>query len=829
MGHPIFDDSGSVEKRNASVTGFIDTDVPLLTSLGIVKVENGQQTIRKNLVKDPVDIRNFLAWAAGDRKIPLPPLARRILCLKRAIIKNSIASVSTSSHQRTGEKAQLDEIDSLLRADGGVNLDNKDKCVIEGSTFIPKAVGGLPATKQIETVCVADREVLELLREIKEGVDRLEEAGGKGPLAFGRNIHGLNDSFNSLSLQEELNQLSGSNQEIELKPLLSELKEEVAEIPALHTLVENIEEDSSKSDIIERLMELQRGIDAMKNTSPVAERLRVYIKGRMKKQPMILAELAKTKASILEAIAAIEKAPDNYDQIVQDLESKVQPHIESVQTALSDTLRNISSSVEQLSTNTMACDAELEQTLLNMNTKLDEISSKIESKEAAITDGISASMETLKHLIENTKCEPSDITPIKSALDKYMAQIEERLSQLEKTNATGINNAKISEIEELRNQVATLKTNIGKQSVETDLVAELERKLAASEEELEKLRGESVGKNGSIRTITAAIEAKNRLIAEKEQEVARKGNELEVLRAKCSKERSSADEQIRKLDMEAKRIEQTIPTLDIELERLRKLAAKNDAALSSLVDSIAEKKREIASLVGQGVAKEARVRELTVEVETGETEIARVKSETARLKEQIEEYGKQKELYKTMLRDSTAAKTELESKKQALEAAIAEKSNNIDALRASLSSSIETYTGKMEQRNAEYRRELEQLTQRFASQIQTLGDSSVAELKAKLAENAKEKARLGVEMGELIKKYNEYKMYVEQMQEQCARKEQEKDAIIHDLKLKLSECNAKKSTSSKTYDPYTKSTYRSIGGVTRKKAHKKNRYTRKIE
>ena len=141
MGHNVDEDPITQKEREESEHGFAEADIPLLKTLRILKMENGQLQVNKKLAPTRNDIHEFLHWTTGSRKAPLPPIARRILCLKRAIILNSIASLQTGNLQRTGENRQLEEIDNLLRSDGVVNLENADKCATENSTF----VGGVPA------------------------------------------------------------------------------------------------------------------------------------------------------------------------------------------------------------------------------------------------------------------------------------------------------------------------------------------------------------------------------------------------------------------------------------------------------------------------------------------------------------------------------------------------------------------------------------------------------------------------------------------------------------------------------------------------------------
>lgn len=183
MGHDVDTNPITQKEREDSEYGFAEVDIPLLKTLRILKIENGQLQVNKKLAPSRSDIMEFLHWTTGDRKAPLPPIARRILCLKRAIIMNSVRSIQTGNLQRTGEHRQLEEIDALLRSDGVVNLDG-ETCATENSKF----VGGVPAASVSTTMTTGpgcstvvncdSTAVTSMLEEIKKAIDDLK---GKAP------------------------------------------------------------------------------------------------------------------------------------------------------------------------------------------------------------------------------------------------------------------------------------------------------------------------------------------------------------------------------------------------------------------------------------------------------------------------------------------------------------------------------------------------------------------------------------------------------------------------------------------------------------------------
>ena len=206
MGHDVDTNPLTQKVREESEYGFADEDIPLLKTLRILKVENGQLQVNKKLAPSRSDIMEFLHWTTGDRKAPLPPIARRILCLKRAIIINSVRSIQTGNLQRTGEHRQLEEIDALLRSDGVVNLDG-ETCATENSKF----VGGVPAASVSTTTTTGpgcstvvncdSTAVTSMLEDIKKAIDDLKEKApaGKETSAAAVKLEKLKEGIDALN------------------------------------------------------------------------------------------------------------------------------------------------------------------------------------------------------------------------------------------------------------------------------------------------------------------------------------------------------------------------------------------------------------------------------------------------------------------------------------------------------------------------------------------------------------------------------------------------------------------------------------------------------
>ena len=204
MGHEVDKNPLIQKERQDSEYGFAESDIGLLKTLRILKFENGQLQVNKKLAPSRNDILEFLHWTTGSRKAPLPPIARRILCLKRAIIMNSVRSVQTGNLQRTGENKQLEEIDALLRSDGVVNLDGKT-CATENSSF----VGGVPTVTTepstttgtgCSTVVNCDSSaVTSLLEGIKASIDELKGKAPSGADASTAKLEKLKEGIDALN------------------------------------------------------------------------------------------------------------------------------------------------------------------------------------------------------------------------------------------------------------------------------------------------------------------------------------------------------------------------------------------------------------------------------------------------------------------------------------------------------------------------------------------------------------------------------------------------------------------------------------------------------
>ena len=161
LGFTLDESQEATALRQKSANGYAPQDQPMLEALGILQKRRGQLRMNSALKSNPNEIREFLGWALGDKKYPLPPLVRKILCIKRTLIKDGMSSVKTSPSLRLAEENLLVEIDRMLKEDGVKDPDVE--C---------KKVGGDAATNP-KTIVDACPDACDTINTIKEGVDEL--------------------------------------------------------------------------------------------------------------------------------------------------------------------------------------------------------------------------------------------------------------------------------------------------------------------------------------------------------------------------------------------------------------------------------------------------------------------------------------------------------------------------------------------------------------------------------------------------------------------------------------------------------------------------------
>ena len=143
LDYEIASDADSMSDRTSSAKGYLPSDEGALTDLGILTRTRGLLAVNPNINISKTEIADFLNWFATTPKYPLPPVVRKILCLKRARLAASDTAVGTSRAARTGQRVMIHRIDEMLRNDGMTDMAaaaDAGRCPVEGSKFVAAAV-----------------------------------------------------------------------------------------------------------------------------------------------------------------------------------------------------------------------------------------------------------------------------------------------------------------------------------------------------------------------------------------------------------------------------------------------------------------------------------------------------------------------------------------------------------------------------------------------------------------------------------------------------------------------------------------------------------------
>ena len=143
LDYEIASDADSMSGRTSSAKGYLPSDEGALTDLGILTRTRGLLAVNPNINISKTEIADFLNWFATTPKYPLPPVVRKILCLKRARLAASDTALGTSRAARTGQRVMIHRIDEMLRNDGMTDMAaaaDAGRCPVEGSKFVAAAV-----------------------------------------------------------------------------------------------------------------------------------------------------------------------------------------------------------------------------------------------------------------------------------------------------------------------------------------------------------------------------------------------------------------------------------------------------------------------------------------------------------------------------------------------------------------------------------------------------------------------------------------------------------------------------------------------------------------
>ena len=178
MGLSIDTDPKSVQARAIDQRGYIDSDIPVLESFGILK--NGTSPEALNM--SPDDYKTFIDWLQNGPARPVPSgVPMRVLCFYREKLKKSIDDFSTTEGDRLKQQNLLKMVDEMLR-DGDDDTDPVQMCASGGQSPAPAATSDCCDTlsarfQQTETL-ISSLSIAEPLKALEANMDaKYAEAG----------------------------------------------------------------------------------------------------------------------------------------------------------------------------------------------------------------------------------------------------------------------------------------------------------------------------------------------------------------------------------------------------------------------------------------------------------------------------------------------------------------------------------------------------------------------------------------------------------------------------------------------------------------------------
>ena len=184
MGLSIDTDPKSVRDRAVDQRGYIDSDIPVLESFGILK--NGASPEALNM--SPDDYKTFIDWLQNGPARPVPSgVPMRVLCFYRENLKKSIDDFSTTEGDRLKQRNLVKMVDEMLR-DGDDDTDPVQMCATGGQSP-PAAAAPVAASsdccstlsvrfQQTETL-ISSLSIVEPLKALEAKMDaKYAEAAG---------------------------------------------------------------------------------------------------------------------------------------------------------------------------------------------------------------------------------------------------------------------------------------------------------------------------------------------------------------------------------------------------------------------------------------------------------------------------------------------------------------------------------------------------------------------------------------------------------------------------------------------------------------------------
>ena len=129
MGLAIKNDTESKNERRKNKRGYIDDDIPLLESFGLIK--NGKEDFKLR----PEDYVVFFDWLSVGPVYPVPRVVLKILCHYRTKLQETIDDFATTDGHRMQSINIKKTIDEMIKA-GDDRIIPSEMCTIGGEEDI---------------------------------------------------------------------------------------------------------------------------------------------------------------------------------------------------------------------------------------------------------------------------------------------------------------------------------------------------------------------------------------------------------------------------------------------------------------------------------------------------------------------------------------------------------------------------------------------------------------------------------------------------------------------------------------------------------------------
>jgi chromosome segregation ATPase len=133
LGLAIDKDKISLDKRAGDKRGYIDKDIPLLESFGLLK--DGVEV--KDFHLNPDEYREFIHWLINGPAQPIPRTPQRVLCFYRGKLMMGMDDFATTDGMRLKQQNLIKVIDEMLK--GGNDSEDPVTICLEGGSSAPAA------------------------------------------------------------------------------------------------------------------------------------------------------------------------------------------------------------------------------------------------------------------------------------------------------------------------------------------------------------------------------------------------------------------------------------------------------------------------------------------------------------------------------------------------------------------------------------------------------------------------------------------------------------------------------------------------------------------